>query len=117
MRAYSPDLRQRIVEAVAAGDSPSTVAVRFCVHRETVRRYVRRHAATGTLAPSVAPGGVRHIPVAAHPALLAQLAAWPDATLDAHRERWAREQGVAVSRATIQRAVARVGWTRKKRRS
>ena len=41
----------------------------------------------------------------------------PDATLAEHCDRWVGDHGVRVSGATMQRAIARLGWTRKKRRS
>ena len=116
MHAYSPDLRQRIVDAVAAGESKSAVARRFGVHRETVRRYVARQATTGGFAPRPVPGAVPRIPAARLPVLVRQLAADPDATVEAHRERWEREQGQAVSWATMRRAIVRTDWTRKKSR-
>jgi len=116
MNAYSPDLRQRIVDAVAAGESKSAAARRFGVHRETVRRYVAQQATTGSLAPRTAPGAAPHIPDTRLPVLVCQLAAAPDATVEEHRGRWEREQGQGVSWATMRRAIVRTGWTRKKRR-
>lgn len=114
MKAYSPDLRQRIVAAVHAGDPKAAVARRFCVERSTVRRYVRQWERTGSLAAKPIPGATPAIAPAQYPALLAQLHALPDATLEAHCDRWAREQGVRVSISTMSRAQRRAGWTRKK---
>jgi hypothetical protein len=45
-------------------------------------------------------------------ALESQLAARPDATLAEHVELWERSQGVRVSVATMDRSIARLGWTR-----
>jgi transposase len=116
MRAYSLDLRTRIVETVAAGQSKSAVAHRFGVGRATVYRYLARQQLTGSLAPGRAPGARRRLPAAAEPALRAQLATRPDATLAEHCATWAQQQGVHVSPATMRRAIRRLGWTRKKRR-
>jgi transposase len=55
------------------------------------------------------------IPPAQYPALLAQLTALPDATLEQHCDQWEREQGMRVSISTMSRAQRRIGWTRKKR--
>ena len=41
--AYSMDLRQRVVAAVAAGQTPTVVSRRFQVARATVRNWVGRH--------------------------------------------------------------------------
>lgn len=115
MKAYSLDLRQRIVQAVADGLSPQEAARRFMVGRSTVQRYVQR-AAAADLAPKTSPGRPRRIGPDQEAALRAQLDAQPDATLAEHCDCWAREQGVRVSPATMHRALARLAWTRKKRR-
>src|SRR5690242_10874226 len=113
MRAYSLDLRERIVRAVEAGTPQAEVARRFGVGRATVERYLRRHRA-GALAPRTSPGRPPRIGPAAESALGAQLKATPDATLAEHAEQWARTQGVRVSITTMHRAIGRLGWTRKK---
>jgi transposase len=117
MKAYSVDLRQRILAAVQAGEAKSAVARRFCVERSTVRRYLSQWERTGSLAAKPIPGATPAIPPADDPILLAQLRALPDATLEAHCDQWEREQGVRVSISTMSRAQRRVGWTRKKSRS
>ena len=117
MRAYSPDLRERIVRAVERGMSRAETARRFSVSERTVRRYLTRQATTGSLAPTAyRRGPAPAIPAEQEPALLAQLRAHPDATLEAHCAMWAREQGRAVSTSTMCRAQQRVGWTVKKSR-
>jgi transposase len=116
MRAYSLDLRERVVRAVEAGSPRAVVARTFGVGVATVERYVRRQRA-GALAPRPSPGRPARIGPAAWPALRAQLAAAPDATLAEHCERWAMERGMRVSAATMHRAIARLGWARKKRPS
>lgn len=57
MRAYSLDLRERIVRAVCErGQSPVEVARTFAVSLWTVKRYLRR-AAAGRLPPRRSPAG------------------------------------------------------------
>ncbi len=114
MRAYSADLRARIVAAVDAGESHPAVARRFGVAVATVGNYLRLRRATGGLAPRPRPGGTPDIPPARYPALLAQLAADPDATLEDHCATWAAAQGQTVSVSTMGRTIARAGWTYKK---
>ena len=46
--------------------------------------------------------------------LPAQLAAHDKATLEQHCHLWEASHGVRVSTATMSRAIARLGWTRKK---
>jgi transposase len=118
MKAYSLDLRQRIVRAVLdQGLHPREVAARFSVGLTTVKRFVAL-AQADDLAPKPRPGRsrTRSIRDEHHPALVAQLAAHDDATLQEHCRLWAERQGVTVSPATMSRAITRLGWTRKKRR-
>src|ERR671929_1667331 len=72
MRAYSMDLRERIVAAVDAGLTQAQAAERFGVSLRTVERYVARRRATGSLAATAQ----RHGP---EPTVRRQLQAWlPD---------------------------------------
>ena len=116
MRAYSVDLRARIVRAVENGMSKAEAARRYEVGLSTVKRYVRRRAAGGTLRPGVSTGRPRALDGAAAAALRAQVMAHPDATLAEQRRRWTAAGGAAVSAATLGRALLRAGWTRKKSR-
>src|SRR3954454_21179279 len=50
MRAYSMDLRERVVAAVHAGLPQPQAATRFGVSLRTVERYLARRRATGGLA-------------------------------------------------------------------
>lgn len=116
MKAYSLDLRHRIVAAVVDQQQhPHDVAARFSVSPDTVKRYVRL-AHADDLQPKTSPGRPRAIGPEHDAALRAQLAAHDDATLAEHCQLWQEAQGVAVSQATMSRAIRRLGWTRKKRR-
>jgi len=116
MKAYSEDLRHRIVRAVAGGMSQPEAARVFQVGERTVKRYWQQWRATGTLAPKSPPGAVPLIAPAQYPAVLAQLTATPDATLADHCAAWHEATGVKVSRSLWCRVERTVGWTRKKRR-
>ena len=113
MRANSLELRQRIVTAVQAGHPKAEVAILFGVDRSTINRYLRRDA-TGELAPKPRPGRAPRITPAQPDDLVLQLHLHPAATLVEHCQRWDAVHGVQVSRATMSRAIGRVGWTRKK---
>jgi transposase len=115
MKAYSIDLRERVVEAVANGMTKSRVARTFSVSLATVKNYVRQVQATGSLAPRPIPGRPREIPSEQDAAFVAQLRSAQDATLDELRAAWEMVSGVRVSAATMTRAIKRVKWTRKKR--
>lgn len=115
--AYSEDLRQRIVRAVAGGMSQPEAARIFSVGLRSVQRYLHQWRTTGTLAARHSTGDTPAILPAQYPALVAQLAATPDARLADHCAAWEREQGVRVSASTMCRAQQRAGWTHKKSRS
>ena|SRR5688572_7230325 len=117
MRAYSVDLRGRVVSAVAGGMPQAVTGRTFGVGRATVRRWVDRQRRSGDVRPAPVGGSAPRIGPAQAAALRAQVAAWPDATLAEHAARWGREQGVRVSLWAVDRALTRLGITRKKRRS
>jgi transposase len=116
MKAYSIDLRERVVQAVANGMTKSRAARTFSVSLATVKNYVRQVELTGSLAPRPIPGRPREISPAQDAALVAQLRAAQDATLEELRAAWEKIAGVRVSAATMSRAIKRLKWTRKKRR-
>jgi transposase len=59
MRAYSMDLRERIVAAVDGGMTQDQAAVTFGVSVNTVGRYLARRRDIGSLAPTVQRHGPR----------------------------------------------------------
>jgi transposase len=107
MRAYSVDLRERVVAAVDGGMTQEQAAATFGVSVNTVGRYLARRRDTGTLAPAVQ----RHGPKPEkkrrlHAWLPARLEVAADATLAEHAAAFTAERGVAVSLATMSRAIA-----------
>ncbi len=116
MKAYSVDLRQRIVDAVDAGMPRREAARLFQVSAATIKRYLQRRRATGSLAPGRSPGRTPEIAPAQYPTLAAQVAAHPDDTLAQHAATWRAEQGAAVSLWAVGRALVRAAITRKKSR-
>ena len=115
MKAYSVDLRQRILAAIDHGMPRQQVVTTFGVSLATIKRLLTRRRDLGDLTPTSPPGRHRSIPAAQHAALWAQLEAHRDATLETHTQVWNAAQGTAVSRWTLGRAIKRLGWTRKKR--
>jgi transposase len=115
MKAYSKDLRIRVLDAVDRGVPRAEVVRLFGVSVATITRWRRRRRETGGLAPSPRPGppAVKMGPLRA--GLLPQLEAQSDATLEEHCREWERTHGVRVSTATMSRVIAgHFGWTRKK---
>ncbi|HEV2126178.1 MAG TPA: helix-turn-helix domain-containing protein [Chloroflexota bacterium] len=113
MKQYPAVFRERLLRFVDAGHRQAEAARTFGVSLSSIARW-RAQAATGDLTPKMRPGRRPRISPDQAPALAAQLAAAPDATLAEHCAQWAREQGVVVSVATMARALARLGNTLKK---
>ena len=112
MKQYPADFRDRLLRAIDAGLARAEAARLFGVNERTIQRWQARRRETGEAAPRPRPG--RPPRLVGSPALAAQLAAAPDATLAQHCERWEADAGVRVSPATMSRAVRRMGWTLKK---
>jgi transposase len=113
MRAYSNDLRERIVAAVGRGDYPlRQLAHLFSVSLSFLVRLLQRQRRTGSVQPQPHAGGpTPKLDAAAHARLLALVHDQPDATLAELRDRL----GVSCSLMTIARALQRHRITRKKK--
>lgn len=114
MRAYSLDLRQRIIVALEAGQPVGEVASRFAVSSRTVRRYRQRWRDEGSVSARTSPGRPPLILPEQHEALRALVLAMPDATLSDYCQHWAGATGVVVSEATLCRVLQNLELTRKK---
>ncbi len=119
MAAFSLDLRQRVLDDALRGDATEqAVADRFKVSRSFVQKIKRLWRQNRAIAPSTARRGPM-------PTLSdedrAALATWVEATPDATGEeighRLAAERGLRLSARAVNRALARMGLTLKKRRS
>jgi transposase len=116
MRAYSLDLRQKVVAAVERGDSTiEEVAASFGVGLTFVKKMLRQHRETGDLRPRPHGGGQTPRLSAKHLKLLrAEVERSPDKTAAALRDHLAERASVSVSRPTVTRALSRLGLSRKK---
>ena len=114
MRAYSIDLRQRVLHAVDHGTPRAEVATLFQVSLSTIKRYLKQRQVSGNLARKPVPGRPSRYGTALDAELPAQSAGHDEATLEQHWQLWEQTHGVRVSLATMSRAIARLGWTRKK---
>ena len=117
MRAYSLDLRQKVVAAVQRGDSTiEEVAASFGVGQTFVKKMLRQHRETGDLSPR--PHGGGHVPrlSAKHLKMLsAEVARRPDQTVEALREHLYEHAQLSVSAPTVSRALSRLDLPRKKK--
>jgi transposase len=113
MRAYSADLRERVLADCDAGSGTRAVATKYRVSESWVRRLKQVRRQTGRTTPAdqrrgPTPGWVAHAD-----AIRAAVAADPDATLAEYRQRFA----LPLSRSALARALAALGLSRKKSRS
>ncbi len=113
MKAYSEDLRKRILDTVQAGDGTLLqIARRFLVSVSFITRLLQLHRSTGSLEPRPHGGGN---PAVLSPEDLEQLRELvrrqPDATLEELRQRL----GASCSLMTISRALRKLGLPRKKK--
>ena len=110
MRAYSMDLRERILRDSDAGMKASAVAVKYHVSASWVRRLKQRRRETGEVAPRQQRYGRRPVLAPQLHTLAALIREQPDRTL-------AELQGTLATSAsltTIWRAVNQLGFTLKK---
>jgi transposase len=115
MRAYSTDLKERLVRAVADGLPMREAARRYKVAVTTVKRAVVQQRETGSLERKPIPGCPRRMGPEREVALQERLAAAPDATVLEHCAWWTEHYGQSLSEATLWRAIRRLGWTHKQR--
>jgi transposase len=117
MKAYSQDLRQRVLRAVDQGTSQAEIAKTFAVSISTIKRYLRQRRETGHVVPKAIPGRPARKGAVLQAKLREQLESHADATREEHCQLFEARYGLRVSPASISRARAALGWTRKKRRS
>ena len=115
MKAYSQDLRERVLRAVDQGMARSEIVRVFAVSLATIGRYLKQRRETGHVQPKAIPGRPSKKVKSLQAGLQAQLEAFPDATLDQHCQYWEQRHGMLVSRWSMSRAIKGLDWTRKKR--
>jgi transposase len=58
MKAYSQDLRQRVLRAIEQGKSQAEVAETFAISTATIKRYLKARRESGHVLPKAIPGVV-----------------------------------------------------------
>src|SRR5215471_19580791 len=100
MKAYSDDLRQRMVHAVDQGHRQAEIAAAFQVSLATIKRYLKQRRDTGQVAAKPIPGRPPKQRATLEAELPEQLAAHRDATLSEHCRLFEATHGQQVSRDT-----------------
>ena len=114
MRAYSRDLRTKIVEVLQRGISKAQAARLFGVSLSSVKRYARMARQGHSLAPKKVPGRPQKIGEDAQRLLEEDIKERPTATIMDRRRFLERMVGTRLSDSTIRRLVNRLGFSRKK---
>ena len=114
MKAYSKDLRQKIVSAIERGMPKAEAARTFGVGISTVKRYATKAQRGEPLEPGKAPGKRPKMDERLRKLLEEDLNERPFVTLQQRCDYIEAISGVSVSRSTMCRAIARIGSTRKK---
>ena len=114
MSGYSVDLRRRVVSAVEGGMSKAQASRTFSVSLSSVKRYVGKAERGESLAPEKRPGSTPKLNETARKLLEDDLTERPFASLRNRCDYIEAMTGLAVSRSTMCRAIARIGSTRKK---
>jgi transposase len=116
MKAYSVDLREKIIAAVERGMSKAQAARTFGVGATSVKRYVKLAEEGRPLSPGKAPGKKAKLDESAMKLLEEDLHARPGVIYEKRADLLCELLGVSVSKSTICRMVGRLGYTRKKDR-
>jgi transposase len=112
MKAYSTDLRERVVAACdARNGTREEIATRFSVSSAWIRKLLRQRRQTGSIAPKPRDGGR---PPAFDTAAAARLREAVRGDNDATLQELARGAAVSCGPSAVHRALARLGITRKK---
>ncbi len=114
MKAYSKDLREKIVDAIGRGMPKAEAARTFGVGISTVKCYMSKVYRGEALEPGKAPGRRPKIGERERKLLEEDLKERPYARLSERCDYLQAVSGVRVSRSTVCRAIERMEQTRKK---
>src|ERR1044072_8354335 len=119
MRAYSLDLRQKVVAAYARGESTiDEIASLFSLGPTFIKKMLRLHREGGDLSPL--PHGGGHTPKLSNKhlhLLRAEIKRNNDLTIEELRDLLRDKDGLEVSQPTVSRVLARLNLPRKKNSS
>ena len=113
MRAYSEDLRKKIVAAIERGMSKAEAARTFDVSLSSVKRYARTVRQGDPLTPKKSPGRPRKVDEKAQALLKEDVKERSGATISQRRRFLERITGTDLSDSTVRRLMKRLGFTQK----
>jgi transposase len=113
MKAYSEDLRRKIVAALERG-MPKTQAARlFDVSLSSVKRYARSARRGEPLTPKKSPGRPRIVDEKARALLEEDVKERPATTIGQRRRFLEHIMGTTLSNSTVRRLMKRLGFSQK----
>jgi transposase len=113
MRAYSEDLRKKIVAAIERGMLKAQAARLFDVSLSSVKRYLRIAREGGSLEPRKSPGRPRKTDQKARLLLEKDVEERPSATISQRRRFLEHITGTPLSDSTVRRLMKRLGFSQK----
>jgi transposase len=117
MKAYSQDLRERVLAVVQEGEfSQPQIAGKFKIGLSTIEKWVRREHESGSCAALPHGGGRPRALQNCERFLRGELQRHPDMTLEELCARVAEAEGVPASPSMMCRELQRLQLPRKKRR-
>jgi transposase len=115
MKAYSEDLRQKVVQAVQEhGTSKSEAARLFSISLSSVKRYTRLASEGAPLTPRKGGGRPPKADQTTRKLLEEDIRTRPAATVEDRRRFLMRFAGKSLSEPTLRRLLKRMGYSRKK---
>lgn len=118
MKAYSTDLRERVVASIESGEyNIPQAARRYKVSEPSIERWLARHRKTGSCAPLPHGGGPARKLATAEAAIRAAVKVQPDATLLELCETVEKATGIQSDPGMMYRELVRLKLPRKKSRS
>jgi transposase len=113
MRAYSEDLRKKIVAAIERGMSKTEAARLFDVSLSSVKRYSKTAREGGSLEPRKSPGRPRKANEKAQVLLEKDVEERPGATISQRRHFLEHIMSTTLSNSTVRRLMKRMGFSQK----
>jgi transposase len=113
MRAYSEDLRKKIVTAIERGMPKAQAARLFDVSLSSVKRYSRTARQGGSLKPRKSTGRPRKVDEKAQVLLEKDVEERPSATIGQRRRFLEHVTRRELSYSTVRRLMKRLGFTQK----
>jgi transposase len=113
MKAYSEDLRKKIVAAIERGMPKAQAARLFDISLSSVKRYSRTARQGGSLEPRKSPGRPRKTDEKARVLLKKDVEERPAATISQRRHFLEHITSTTLSDSTVRRLMKRMGFSQK----